>query len=249
MLNFYRLILFANHLSEIRKYTNAQLRRRTLDRDRVLAAMIRIIDESLVRIGNESYAEENDSYGLTTLARKHVKVSGDRISFDFPAKSGKVWDVTMTDRGVARVLSELAAKRSRRLFSLAGKPVDSAEVNRLLFELTGEHITAKDFRTWGGTLTAFRYLEERLDSERPAAKVALAAIDDAAQALGNTRTVARAHYVHPHVLQTYTEHTFEKYLTSSRPRSIAHLEPEECRLAAFLTELFDAEFSLLTTGS
>jgi DNA topoisomerase-1 len=250
MLNFYRLILFANHLSEIRQHVSKQLRRRQLDQDRVLAAMIRIIDESFIRIGNESYAEENDSYGLTTLTPEHVQVHGSKVSFSFPAKSGKAWDVTFADAAVARVVRELQDQRGNRLFTVDGHPIASEDLNRLLLELTGEHITAKDFRTWGGTLAAFSYLEERLAeelSQRAAEKVALAAIDEAADALGNTRTVARAHYVHPHVLHTYTEHTFGDYLARSRPRKLAELEPAEQRLAGFLAELFDTEFSLLTS--
>lgn len=247
MLNFYRLILFSGHLAEIREHTARQLRRRTFDRDRMLAAMIRIIDLSNIRIGNEVYAEENDSYGLTTLTRKHVRVSGDTVSFAFPAKSGKPWDVTITDPGVARVVRQLLDQRGRRLFSLDGKAVSSEEINQLLFDLTGEHITAKNFRTWGGTLAAFTYLKNRLDSERAAEKVVIEAIDEAAEALGNTRTVARAHYVHPHVLETYTEHTFGDYLQQAKPRRVASLHPDEQQLAAFLVELFEAEFSLLST--
>lgn len=249
LLNFYRLILFANHLSEIRSYTTKQLRRRTLDRDRVLAAMLRIIDLSYIRIGNESYAEDNDSYGLSTLTRRHVKLAGDTVSFHFPAKSGQAADFEVTDRGVAKVLTALLERRSRRLFSVDGKPIGSDEVNQLLLELTGEHITAKDFRTWGGTLAAFDYLESRLDSDRPAEREAVAAVDEAAEALGNTRTVARAHYVHPHLLETYTEHTFADYLARSKPRRLKGLQPTEQRLAGLLTELFDSEFSLLATGS
>ena len=249
MLNFYRLILFANHLAEIREHTDRQLRRRTLDRDRMLAAMIRVIDLTNIRIGNEVYAEENDSYGLTTLTRKHVRVSGDQVSFTFPAKSGKPWDDTINDPGVARVVRQLLTQRGRRLFSMDGKPVSSDELNQLLFSLTGEHITAKNFRTWGGTLAAFTYLKNRLDSERSAEKVVIEAIDEAAEALGNTRTVARAHYVHPHVLETYTEHTFGGYLAQAKPRPIAGLHPDEQLLAAFLLELFEAEFSLLSTRS
>ena len=249
LLNFYRLILFAEHLSEIRSYTTQQLRRRTLDRDRVLAAMIRIIDLSYVRIGNESYAEENDSYGLSTLTRRHVKVTGDTVTFHFPAKSGRAADFRVTDRGVARVLEALLERRGRRLFSLDGKSIGSDEVNQLLLELTGEHITAKDFRTWGGTLAAFGYLESRLDSDRPAEREAVAAVDEAAEALGNTRSVARAHYVHPDLLETYTEHTFADYLARSKPCRWAGLEPAEQRLAGLLTELFDTEFSLLKAGS
>jgi DNA topoisomerase I len=249
LLNFYRLLLFAEQLSAIRAYTGKQLNRRTLDRERVIAAMIRIIDESYIRIGNESYAEENDSYGLTTLTRKHVKVSGEKIEFDFPAKSGRKWNVTMTDRKVARVVAALAGQRAGRLFTVDGRAIDSDEVNRVLLEVTGEHITAKTFRTWGGTLAAFSYLEDRLNSERSAAKEVVAAVDEAAATLGNTRSVARAHYVHPHVLETYTEHTFGTYLDRSRPLELAGLEPTEQRLAGFLTELFESEFSLLQTQS
>jgi DNA topoisomerase-1 len=249
LLNFYRLLLFAEHLQQIRKHVATQLRRRTLDRDKIIAAMIRIIDESYIRIGNETYAEENDSYGLTTLTPKHVKVTGDSIAFNFPAKSGKAWDVTITDRQVATVLQALSGTRNKRLFTFDGKPIDSDDINQVLRQVTGEHITAKTFRTWGGTLAAFSYLEERLETERAAAKVVVAAVDEAAETLGNTRTVARAHYVHPHVLETYTEHTFGDYLERSRPLELDGLEPVEQRLAGFLTELFETEFSLLTTES
>ncbi|MDQ1738521.1 MAG: topoisomerase [Pseudonocardiales bacterium] len=249
MLNFYRLILFSAHLAEIREHTSRQLRRRTFDRDRLLAAMIRIIDLTNIRIGNEVYAEENDSYGLTTLTRKHVSVRGDEVSFAFPAKSGKPWDVSINDPGVARVVQQLLAQRGRRLFSLDGKAVSSDELNQLLFQLTGEHITAKNFRTWGGTLAAFTYLKNRLDSERSAEKVVIEAVDEAAEALGNTRTVARAHYVHPHVLETYTEQTFGDYLKQAKPSQVPGLHPDEQLLAAFLIELFEAEFSLLSTRS
>ncbi|HEX2903519.1 MAG TPA: DNA topoisomerase IB [Jatrophihabitans sp.] len=249
LLNFYRLLLFAEHLAEIRKFVRSQLNRRTLDRDRVIAAMIRIIDESYIRIGNESYAEENDSYGLTTLNRKHVQVRGSRITFNFPAKSGKQWDTELDDSRVARVVAELAGSRTRRLFTVDGKAIESDEINDVLHRITGEHITAKNFRTWGGTLAAFSYLEERLNSERAAAKEVVAAVDQAAEALGNTRTVARAHYVHPHVLETYTEHTFADYLDRSRALELDSLTPAEQRLAGFLTELFESEFSLLHTES
>jgi len=231
LLNFYRLLLFAEQLSTIRAYTSKQLNRRTLDRPRVIAAMIRIIDDSYLRIGNESYAEENDSYGLTTLSRKHVTVHGDRIDFSFPAKSGRRSEVSMTDRKVARIVAQLAEQRTGRLFTVDGKPIDSDEVNRVLLEITGEHITAKTFRTWGGTLAAFEYLEDRLNSERAAAREVVAAVDEAAETLGNTRTVARAHYVHPHVLETYTEHTFGDYLDQSRPLKLPGLEPQNSRVA------------------
>jgi DNA topoisomerase-1 len=249
MLNFYRLIVFSAQLPKIRAFTDEQLRRRTYDRNQVIAAMIRIIDLSFIRIGNEKYAEENKSFGLSTLQRKHVQVQGATVTMRFPAKSGKAWDVTITDRGVARVVKHLQAQRTKRLFTVDGRRVRSGEVNELLLHLTGEHLTAKNFRTWGGTLAAFTYLRNRLDSTRPAEKVVVEAVDEAAHALGNTRTVARAHYVHPHVLHTYSEHTFGDYLARAKPVSRKRLTDDERLLAAFLTELFEAEFDLLQRGA
>jgi DNA topoisomerase-1 len=248
MLNFYRLIVFSSHLAEIRSHTDAQLRRRSFDRDRVLAAMVRIIDLTYIRIGNEKYAQENASFGLSTLRRKHVQVRGDTVSMSFPAKSGKTWDLQITDRNVARVVKKLRAQKSKQLFTVDGRRIRSGDVNELLLELTGEHLTAKNYRTWGGTLTAFTYLRSRLDSPRPAEKVVLEAVDAAAEALGNTRTVARAHYVHPHVLETYTEHTFADYLSAAKASRTNGLTKDERQLTAFLIVLFDREFSLLRKG-
>jgi len=162
--------------------------------------------------------------------------------------------VTITDKGVARVVKQLKTQRTKRLFTVDGRCIRSGDVNDLLLHLTGEHLTAKNFRTWGGTLAAFTYLRNRLDSPRPAQKVVVEAVDEAAQALGNTRTVARAHYVHPHVLQTYTEHTFADYLARAHERraprrsATAH-STDERLLAAFLTELFETEFELLQRTS
>lgn len=245
MLNFYRLIVFSAQLPLVRAFTDEQLRRRTFDRNQVLAAMIRIIELSFIRIGNEKYAEENKSFGLSTLQRKHVEVVGATVTMRFPAKSGKAWDVTITDKGVARVVKHLKAQRTKRLFTVDGRRIRSGDVNELLLHLTGEHLTAKNFRTWGGTLAAFTYLRGRLDSTRPAEKVVVEAVDEAAEALGNTRTVARAHYVHPHVLQTYTEHTFADYLDRAKPVERKGLSVDEQLLASFLTELFETEFELL----
>jgi len=246
LLNFYRLILFAEQLSTIRSYVDRQLRRRTLDRARVIAAMIAILDETLVRIGNEVYAEENNSYGLSTLTAKHVTVNGATVTLEFPGKSGREWDVSFTDARVARVLEELVRRRPRqRVFTVDGVPIDSSDVNATLFAICGEHITAKSFRTWGGTLAAFTYLRDRIDSPRPAEKVAVEAIDEAAEALGNTRAVARAHYVHPHIVETYTHDTFDNYLRRSKPQPDKYLDESEQQLLAFLQVLFQHEFNLL----
>jgi DNA topoisomerase-1 len=253
LLNFYRTILFAQALPKIRAHVEQQLRRRTLDRERVVAAMIAILDETHIRIGNDVYAEENNSYGLSTLTVDHVHVDGADVRLSFPGKSGHEWDETFRSRRIAGVLQDLldapGVRESKRVFAVDGDPVDSADINATLLGVTGEHITAKDFRTWGGTLVAFEYLSDRLESSRPAKKITIEAIDEAAEELGNTRAVARSHYVHPHVLETFTENTFEQYLEQSAPLYDAspseYLDDSERKLLAFLQTLFEKEFALL----
>ena len=245
LINFYRLIMFAQALPKIRKHYRTQLRRRTLDRERAIAGMIAILDATYIRIGNEIYAEENDSFGLSTLTPKHLTLTGHNVTLAFPAKSNKDALITIEDASIARLLTDLTKLPGERLFVVDGEVIESDDVNRTLLAVSGEHITAKDFRTWGGTLTAFTYLRARRNSERPSEKLVLEAVDEAAGALGNTRTVARAHYVHPHVLETFTEHTFEDYLRASKPARTPLLESDERALAAFLQTLFTSEFSLL----
>lgn len=201
--------------------------------------MLRIIDIAGLRVGNEVYAEENDSYGLSTLGKRHVRVRGSRIDFRFPAKSGKTAEVTVTDAGAARVVAALAEQRGRRLFSVNGQPVSSDTINARLAELTGEHLTAKDFRTWRGTTVAFRHLRAHLPAGADAETHVLAAVDAAALALGNTRTVARAHYVHPDVVDAYTSGELERFLDRRRGRPSAHLDTDERLLLTFLSQTLE----------
>lgn len=238
-LNFYRLIGFGDALPTIRADVDAQLRRRTLDADPVLAAMLRVIDIAGLRVGNEVYAEENESYGLSTLGKRHVRVRGATIDFRFPAKSGKTAEVSVTDAGVARVVEKLAGQRTRRLFTVEGSPVGSEEVNARLAGFTGAHLTAKDFRTWNGTKTAFRHLRAHLPAGESTETHVLAALDEASDALGNTRTVARAHYVHPEVIDGYTSGQLERFLTGRRMRSGRWLDINERLLLAYLAESLD----------
>jgi len=240
LLNSYRLIVVAEQLPTVRAHVTAQLRRRTLDRDRVLAAMVRIVDTSGIRIGSEVYAEENDSFGLSTLTRRHVSVHGARTEFDFPAKSGRRARIELRDRPVAAVVAQLLEQRRRRLFTVDGRPVEAGEVNALLQDLTGEHITAKDFRTWRGTRAAFNYLRSHPDQEPSAAVVT--AVDLAADELHNTRAVARAHYIHPHLLDTFTAGTFAGYLATARPKRRELLAADEQSLLAFLGVLLAHEY-------
>jgi DNA topoisomerase-1 len=238
-LNFYRLLGFGDALPGIRADVDAQLRRRTFDRDRVLAAMLRVIDLAGIRVGNEVYAEENESYGLTTLNRRHVQVRGDAIDFRFPAKSGKKAELTVRDAGVARVIDKLSAQRTRRLFTVAGSPIESDDINSRLAELTGAHLTAKDFRTWKGTTTVFRHLRAHLPAGDGAEQHVLAAIDAAALTLNNTRSVARAHYVHPDVVDGYTSGDLGDFLRRRRPRASQWLDVDERLLLAYLAHCLD----------
>ncbi|HEY3718174.1 MAG TPA: DNA topoisomerase IB [Jatrophihabitantaceae bacterium] len=242
LLNFYRLLVFGEQLPTIRQHVAAQLRRRTLDRDRVLATMLRIVDTSAVRIGTEVYADENDSFGLSTLTKRHVRVHASSVEFDFPAKSGRRVQTTIVDAPVARTVRELQATRGRHLFTVDGQVITAADVNERVLQLTGEHVTAKDFRTWNGTLAAFCHLRDQRDSDRAPERVAVDAIDEAAHRLDNTRAVARAHYVHPHMLDAFTRNRFEQYLDSCTVRRSEFLDEEECALLAFLRVLLEREF-------
>src|SRR6476646_2680696 len=230
LLNFYRLVDVGPRLPKIRTEVATQLRRRTFDRDQVLAAMLRIVDTCGLRVGSEEYAEENSSYGLSTLTKKHVQVSGGSVLFDFPAKSGKQAQVTLHDRAVARIVSSLLEQRGRRLFTVNGSPIGADELNQRLGDLAGARVTAKDFRTWHGTRVAFSSLRKHLppsDDDNTREQRVLNAVDAASEFLNNTRTVARAHYVHPHVAGAYLDGTFAETLAARRPPRAPGLDIDE----------------------
>jgi DNA topoisomerase-1 len=240
LLNFYRVVDTGRWLPDVRAYVDAQLRRRTLDADRVLAAMLRIVDACGIRIGNEVYAEENDSIGLCTLSKKHVSVTGSGVVFRFPAKSGRRAELRLADRRVARVVTELGARPGRRLFTIDGSPVVADDVNGLLGRLSDGSLTAKDFRTWRGTLVAFALLRANPDvADRE--RRALDAIDAAADVLGNTRAVARAHYVHPHLIETFVDGSFGERLAASKPVRRAGLSADEQAMLGYLEALLAAD--------
>jgi DNA topoisomerase I len=242
LLNFYRLLAFGEQLPTIRAHVAAQLRRRTLDRERVLAAMLRIIDESAVRIGSEEYAEDNDSFGLSTLTKRHVPTRGRTVELAFRGKSGQRVQVSIDNAPVARAIRSLLAVPGRNLFRADGSAVTASDVNDRLLALTGQHITAKDFRTWNGTLAAFAHMRDAKPTDRSPRHAALAAIDQAAQRLANTRAVARAHYVHPHVVEAFTNHRFEEYLAICTASPHEHLDRDESELLAFLRVLLERQF-------
>jgi DNA topoisomerase-1 len=230
---YYRLGPFGHGLPKLRRRVDADLERPGLPRERVLATVLRLMDETLIRIGNEEYARQNSSYGLTTLRHEHVRTDGSAtIRFEFRAKSGKQQQVQLTDPRLAAVVHACHELPGQELFQYVdddGRVVDvgSGDVNDYLRAITGAVYTAKDFRTWGGSVTAAEALA-RLGPPRSAAdakKKVVAAIDAAAARLNNTRAVCRRSYVDPRVLDAYPngalEDAFER--TTARPR-LKHAE-------------------------
>jgi DNA topoisomerase-1 len=239
LINFYRLSEVGRLLPAIRTDTETQLRRRVLDRARTIATMLRIVDRLSIRIGNEVYAEENDSVGLCTLQKRHVTVRRAGIDLEFRAKSGRQTSLTLDDVAVARSVRRLMQEPGRRLFSLAGSPVTAEDVNNRLADITEGVVTAKDFRTWRGTLIAFTTLRRSKGDDRD--RDVLQAIDAASDVLGNTRAVARAHYVHPHVVETYLDGSFaERLAHAPRPR-IRGMSADERALLGYLDVLLSSK--------
>jgi DNA topoisomerase-1 len=215
---FDRLLGFAGALPRIRRRVNKDLARRALTRDKVLAAVVRLLELSLIRVGNDEYARTNRSFGLTTFQDRHVQVRGSTIRFRFRGKSGRRHDIGLRDRRLAAIVRRCQALPGQELFQYldeSGEPHDvrSDDVNAYLRDASGSDVTASDFRTWAGTVHAYRALAalESTTDVRVARRNVLEAIRASAAELGNTETVARASYVHPGVLEAYLE-------GSARPR-------------------------------
>ena len=219
---FGQLAEFGEILPDVRKAVDADLRRRGLPREKVLALVVKLLDETLIRIGNEAYATENDSYGLTTLKPDHVEVVGDVLLFDFTGKSGLEHAVFLEDKQLARIVHQCHELGGQDLFGYqaSGEVADvtSSDVNEYLAALAGPGVTAKTFRTWGGTTIAAATLalDRPPDSERQAEQAVLAAYDVAAEVLGNTRAVCRSCYVHPVVPESYRSGELPKVWKRSR---------------------------------
>lgn len=221
-----RLSRFGHALPAIRARLEEDLTRRGLVEEKVLASVVSLLDESLIRIGNDEYAAQNDSYGLTTIEGDHVTVRGAFVHFEFRAKSGVEQSVSVSDKRLARIVRQCQDLPGEDLFAFTdaeGRVVDvtSTHVNEYLRTLTGDTFTAKDFRTWGGTVSAAEALAAAGPAETKKEQEAnvVTAIDTAAHALGNTRAVARSCYVHPGVLDAYREGTLDEVWRKARGRA------------------------------
>ncbi len=222
-----RLIGFCAVLPRIRRRVARDLKRPGLDREKVLATIVRLMETTFIRVGNEEYARQNGSFGLTTLRSRHAKVRGSTVRLKFMGKSGKEVDAEVTDRRVARVIRQLQELPGQELFEWVDDDgerhsISSQDVNDYLRETAGEDYTAKDFRTWAGTVLAASALRgmKGFESETDAKRNVIAAIDRVARRLGNTRAVCRRSYVHPAVFDAYMEGSLDRPLEKLlRPRA------------------------------
>lgn len=205
-----RMMLFGAALPVIRERVEKDLGLPGMPRAKVLATIVRLMEVTLIRVGNEEYARENKSYGLTTMRNRHVDVDGSTVTFRFQGKSGVQHTVDLSDRRLARIVRRCQDIPGYELFQYVEKDgtthsVDSADVNEYLREITDEHFTAKDFRTWAGTVLACEMLREfeEFASQTEAKRNVVQAIKQVAAKLGNTPSVCRKCYVHPAVLDHY----------------------------------------------
>jgi DNA topoisomerase I len=207
-----RMVAFGDVLPEIRRRVSADLRKDGLPRAKVLAAVVRLLETTLIRVGNEEYARENRSYGLTTLRDRHVRVRGDTLRFEFVGKGGQRRRIDLRDAKLARIVKRCQDLPGQVLFQYVDdddrvRDVGSEDVNDYLREITGQEFTAKDFRTWTGTVMAALALAELepFRSQRQAKKNVVSAIEQVAERLGNTPAVCRKCYVHPQVIDAYLD--------------------------------------------
>jgi DNA topoisomerase-1 len=205
-----RMLAFAQALPKIREHTDRDLERADLPREKVLATIVRLLEETRIRIGNDEYRKENGSYGLTTLRNRHVNVMGAEVRFTFRGKSGKQHHVELHDRRMARIIKRFLEIPGQELFKYVDgdgevKAIDSADVNEYLRQITGEDFSAKDFRTWSGTILAARFLREAAEAVNTggAKKHIVRAVARVAEELGNTPAVAKQGYIHPAVIAAY----------------------------------------------
>ncbi len=247
-----RMLAFAKALPGIRKRVAADLKLRGLPRNKVLATIVKLLEVSLIRVGNEEYAKENNSYGLTTMHNRHARVRGHKVRFEFRGKSGKEHSIDIHDPRLAEVVRTCQELPGQDLFLYIDddgevQDVKSEDVNDYLQEITGQEFTAKDFRTWNGTVLAAMALQEfeKFDSKAQAKKNLLHAIEAVAQRLGNTPAVCRKCYIHPAILDVYMEGSLAELLRERAQRELTHslhrLNAEEAAVLALLQQRLTAQ--------
>jgi DNA topoisomerase-1 len=247
-----RLIAFGRALPRLRARLGRDLRRRGLPRPKVLAAVVRLLETTLIRVGNEEYVRHNNSFGLTTMRDRHAKINGSAVNFEFRGKSGIVHCVDLEDRRLARIVKACQELPGQELFQYHDekgrqRAVTSADVNGYLRSIGGQDFTTKDFRTWAGTVLAARALQEfkAAGTKAQAKKQVVAAIEKVAKRLGNTKAVCRKCYVHPAVIDAFLDgsllKTLSKRADKEMTRSLRRLTPEEGAVLGLLQQRLKRE--------
>ncbi len=231
---FDRMVDFARALPQIRRRAAADLALAGLPRRKVLAASVRLLETTCFRIGNQRYAEDNDSFGLTTLRNRHVRVAGTRVAFEFRGKGGKFHRAAIDDPGLARIIRRCRELPGQALFEYLdderrAQSIGSSDVNEYLKEIAGADVTAKDFRTWAGTVCVANALARRAGPVGPSHVVA--AVREASMRLGNTPAICRKSYVHPRVLDPLT---WERRVRAA-PRPPRGMRADEAALLRLLS--------------
>jgi len=241
---YYRLIGFAEALPAIRSRTARDLRSSRLSREKVLAAVVQLLEKTLIRVGNDEYARDNRSFGLTTLRDGHVVVSGGKVRFSFRGKSGVAHDIHLDDRRLARTIKACRDLPGYELFQYLDEngerhSIGSADVNAYLKDISGEDYTSKDFRTWAGTVLAAQTLQEfeTFESDSQAKRNIVSAVETVAKRLGNTKAVCRKCYIHPAILESYMDGSMVKVLVDRarrESRKTSDLSGAEAAVLGFL---------------
>jgi DNA topoisomerase-1 len=241
---YLHMIEFARSLPVVRERVRKDLGRAGLPREKVAAAIVALLESTLIRVGNDTYARDNKSFGLTTLRDQHIAVNGSELRLQFRGKSGKSWKVKLSDRRVSKVVRACQDLPGQNLFQYVDddgetRSVTSSDVNDYLRDASGQDITAKDFRTWAGTVLAALALREfeAFDSMTLAKRNIKAAIERVAERLGNTPTICRKCYVHPEIVTTYLDGTLAADLerkAEAEFEAVADLRPEEAAVLALI---------------
>lgn len=216
---FFRMVAFGETLPLLRERLAKDLKKPELSREKVIAIALSVMEQTLIRVGNAAYEKEYGSYGLTTLKDRHVKVEGTDMRFSFKGKKGIYHDITLRDRRLSRLVKACRDIPGKELFQYIDEngdrhPIDSGMVNAYLHETMGDDFSAKDFRTWAGTVNALRLLAELepCESVKESKKNVNTILDEVSHKLGNTRTVCRKHYVHPQILEAYECQDLNPYI-------------------------------------
>ena len=242
---FARILNFARALPKIRRRVRRDLKRRGLPREKVLATIVRLLEGTLIRVGNDEYARANHSYGLTTMRNGHVTVSGEKLRFSFRGKSGKQHEISLHDPQLARIVKRCQEMPGQELFAYEDengdvRDVGSQDVNDYLRGIAGDEFTAKDFRTWAGTVLAAVALREfeTVTQQKRIKKHIVQATEAVAKLLGNTPTVCRKCYVHPEIFESYlagdTIATVQQRVAGKIDRRLSQLGAEEAAVLVLL---------------